>query len=43
MKSGQVGEEELILWRDIAWERRTYKASIEEGFYSQRSRSWTSS
>ncbi|MCB1903866.1 MAG: helix-turn-helix transcriptional regulator [Gammaproteobacteria bacterium] len=28
---GQVGEEELILWRDIAWERRTYKASIEEG------------
>jgi len=27
----QVSEDELILWRDIAWERRTSKASIEEG------------
>ncbi|MBL3528893.1 MAG: helix-turn-helix domain-containing protein [gamma proteobacterium endosymbiont of Lamellibrachia anaximandri] len=27
----QVTEDELILWRDIAWERRTTKASIEEG------------
>lgn len=27
---GQVGEEELILWRDIAWERKVEKAMIDE-------------
>jgi len=36
MELGQIGEiqrvteDELILWRDLAWERRVEKASIDE-------------
>ena len=37
LETGKIGdvpritEDELMLWRDIAWQRRTSKASIEEG------------
>ncbi len=27
----QVSKDELVLWRDLAWERRVTKASIDEG------------